>query len=225
MKLNHPKNIGTVTRLIMEKKFQTPREWILHYLQSGEKRLKLLSEGKHGWEIDANYGRTIKELLVVADKLYQGVVEKGNPLGITPEECKKFVYKRIFVETWEGVIKREVNTVDTLEKVVRSKLGLKLYFQKTDGVDDAQYAVDYEIYDQYHCLLLGIQIKPISYLKASKETLGDTQELNIEKNAKYSKLKGVPVQYVYSKINGCVENEEEVLLSIETAINMTQKVV
>ncbi|MGD0343128.1 MAG: MjaI family restriction endonuclease, partial [Bacteroidales bacterium] len=135
---------------------------------------------------------------------------KSSIPDITIEECIECVRYRVICETWNGIIIRERNTINTLKGVFPD-----LIFVKKDGVFDHHYAVDYEIMKDSE-LICGIQIKPKSYT-FSTPYLNKARSANQKKNAEYSEKFGKPVFDVISKGSGEVQNPG-VLLNIKALI-------
>lgn len=219
MGLNHPSRVGMVSRLIQDKTFSGPEEWEEYYFDSGEKRLLYISKYGDKKAFNTNYGRTRKELEAIGEELFGGVEQRGNPLNLTLEECVECVFYRVLGETWNGIILREENTVKNIGSIF-SRLfpgRPELDFRKTTGEEDSRYAVDYEVYTAKGSLLVGLQVKPVSYRKSSKTVMGDIHEVNLKKNEDYKQDKGANVIYVYSDIQGNLDNQMEVIKGILSA--------
>lgn len=226
MKLNHPWILGSASTLIGQRDFQTKEEWRDYYFETGHTRLRLLEEvkesdytaytrltsienynffsckeGKHT-RLNTAYGRTPEELNSIGDILYGGIKATGNPAGLTRKECHYLVLYRLLGETWNGIQKRERNTVITMKNV----LGSEYSVTSTDGKIDTLYEVDAEVYHQDK-LVAGVQIKPLSY-KNHFDGKEDVLALNKAKNDAYTEDMGAPVFYIYAKTDGSIYNAE-----------------
>ena len=71
--------------------------------------------------------------------LYDAV--KDNGYDLTLDECIECVRFRVICETWNGIILRENNTIETLQRQFP-----KLRFEKADGEMDHSYAVDFQVF-------------------------------------------------------------------------------
>lgn len=223
MKLNNPWLVGTVTAIIQQKEFTTKEEWRDYYFETGAKRLELLEEvpdddrarltsmeiwrfntcqNKAFQKLNFDYGRTLDELKIIGDIMYGAVRLTKNPHRITRKDCHYMVQYRLLGETWNGLIKRERNTIKTME----TTLGEAYTIKKVDGQTDIRYEVDAEVYHAGK-LLAGIQIKPESY-KWKFANNKKFYEINKRKNDAYTELKGVPVIYIYSDTKGTIKNSE-----------------
>lgn len=202
MKLNSPMSVGYVTNLIESRSFETKEEWRDFYYESGKQRLELLKNKGYNKEFSLNFGRTEEELREYGKKMFLEIQRRGNPLQITLPECVFMVKYRVMGETWNGVIMREKNTVETLYRYLPM-----LSFVKVDGEADYKYGIDYEVY-QGTQLVCAIQIKPLSYEKGSSPEILKAKHANKTKNELYMNEKGVPVHYIYSKIDGSVINAD-----------------
>lgn len=226
LKLNHPMSVGYVTTLIESRSFSNKEEWRDFYFASGEERLEKARKenidltnfnSPQTKNLQLNYGRTLNELRQKGRILYNAIEKKGNPLGITLAECIYIVKYRVIGETWNGIVMRERNTVETLQKQFP-----QLTFQKVDGANDFKYAIDYEIYLK-NKLLGAIQIKPISYLKGKSPSILTAKEANLIKNNSYTNITGKPVLYVYSNNKGEIL-ESDVLLTLHELIQKELKI-
>lgn len=202
MKLNSPMSVGYVTNLIESRTFTSKEEWRDFYYASGQERLDCLKTKGYSKDYHLNYGRTEEELKTYGKQMFDEIQRRGNTLNITLAECVFMVKFRVMGETWNGVIMREKNTIDTLEKQFPT-----LTFLKVDGADDYKYAIDYEVYFG-ETLISAIQIKPLSYEKGNSPEIMKAKYANKAKNELYVEEKNVPVHYVYSKIDGTILNPE-----------------
>ncbi|HBF9450537.1 TPA: MjaI family restriction endonuclease [Clostridioides difficile] len=204
MHFNSPVKIGYTSKLVKEKKFSDKLDWANFYFESGEKRKELLKLNPYDKNINLNYGRTKKEIAKIGCYLYKHLLETGNPLKLTKEECMLTAYFRIIGETWNGIIWRESNTKDVLSKKI-TNLGYEVSLIDTPSDFDVLFAVDYEIYFK-GSIVCGIQIKPKSY-STNNSYLNKTIKLNEEKNQKYKKRFNRDVYYVYAETSGIILNE------------------
>ncbi|WPS85318.1 MjaI family restriction endonuclease (plasmid) [Brevibacillus halotolerans] len=202
LKLNSPMSVGYVTNLIESRSFLNKEEWRDFYYKSGRERQILIEKNGYAKDLYLNYGRTEEELQKLGEKMFAELQKRGNYLGITLAECVYMVKYRVMGETWNGVVMREKNTVQSLENLFPS-----YSFQKVDGAIDYKYGVDYEIYNGSR-LVCALQVKPRSYEKGSTPEILKAKLGNKAKNDLYEKEQGVPVLYVYSKIDGTILNKD-----------------
>ncbi|MFF2531368.1 MjaI family restriction endonuclease [Brevibacillus sp. NPDC058079] len=215
MKMNSPMSVGYVTNLIESRSFSAKEEWRDYYYESGRERLILIEKNGSTKDLHLNYGRTEEELKKLGEKMYAELEKRGNLLGITLAECVYMVKYRVMGETWNGVVMREKNTIQKLENFFPT-----FSFCKVDGAIDYKYAIDYEVFHG-SILVCALQIKPLSYEKGSSPEILKAKFGNKAKNELYEKEKGVPVFYVYSKIDGAVLNQE-VIEKLMTFVNTQQ---
>lgn len=239
MKLNSAWNIGTVTSIIQQRSFDSKEEWKEYYFKSGEERLELLKavsiedrsrlKSIEVWNyfqassrevnaINTTYGRTKEELDAIGDILYGAVRATNNPHQITRNDCRYMVLYRTLGETWNGLMKRERSTIETLRNV----FGDEFRIEKVDGETDIKYEVDVEIFHK-DVLIAGIQVKPESYLRGFKGNK-KTYAINARKNEAYTQLKGVPVFYIYSSTDGKIYNFD-ILKEIAALIEQEEQIV
>jgi uncharacterized protein YjbK len=178
-----------VANLIDSKIFNNKEEWEEFYYSSGAERLKTDKASA------SQYGRTKEELREKAKTLYNAV--KDNGYNLTLEECEECVRFRVICETWNGIVIRERNTVNVLQKQYPTWI-----FKKTTGEIDYKYAIDYEIY-KGKSLIAAIQIKPVSYLK-DNHYIDKARRKNKEKNSLYIQKFGVPVYDIISESSGTI---------------------
>lgn len=220
--LNDPWSVGYVSSLIETQEWTSKEEWESFYYKSGEDRKRLIVNNPNrtliedftlqinnknviyslSWNdknLNYQYGRTKDDLEQKASALYESV--KNNGLGITLDECFQCVRYRTICETWNGIIIRENNTVSNLKSMFPS-----IVFKKTDGNTDHTFAVDYELFYNGK-LILGIQVKPKSYL-GNAPYLKAAQYANQKKYAAYKAAYDVDVLTIVSKTNGEVINVE-----------------
>lgn len=222
--LNDPWSVGYVSTLIEMQNFSTKEAWEQFYYESGALRNEQISKRSEGdkqilndfalkfsnpnkinelsWEIknlNFQYGRTEVQMAEKGKVLYETV--KSNSLCISLEECIECVRFRTICETWNGIILREKNTIETLKRQFPL-----LTFEKTLGEFDHKFAVDYEL-KLSEKLVCGIQIKPKSYL-GNAPYLKKAQQANKYKNAEYIKSFGKPVMDIISQLNGVILNPE-----------------
>lgn len=222
--LNDPWSVGYVTTLIELIPFQKKEDWEDFYYNSGKQRQQLvnalnLNEQKIvnneslirvskntinalGWDLknlNTQYGRTKEQLNKKGQILYETV--KANGLDLTLAECFECVRFRVICETWNGVIIRERNTINSLQKAFPT-----IEFRKVSGEIDHAYAVDYEVLKN-GSLVTAIQIKPRSYT-GNAPYIQKARNANKHKNQEYFKKYGVPVFDVISDNKGNILNTE-----------------
>jgi hypothetical protein len=231
--LNDPWSVGYVSTLIETQNFASKEAWEQFYYDSGALRNEQISMRSEAdkqilhdftlkfsnpntinelsWEIknlNFQYGRTNAQMAEKGKVLYDFVSSKN--INISLEECIECVRFRTICETWNGIIIREKNTVETLKLKFP-----QLTFEKTAGEFDHKFAVDYEL-KLSEKLVCGIQIKPKSYL-GNAPYLKKAQQANKYKNAEYFKSFGKPIVDVISQLNGIILNPE-VLQIIDSQI-------
>lgn len=216
--LNDPWSVGYVSTLIELQPWSSKEDWESFYYESGKQRKTLLGANAalledyslvrtNSSRVDAlsfdiknlntQYGRTPEDLAHKAQTLYDAVKNNGHDL--TLEDCVECVRFRVICETWNGIILRENNTIQTLQTSFP-----QLTFTKTSGEDDHKYAVDFEV-SQSGILICGIQVKPKSYTWNVPYVI-KARSANRLKNAEYSRIKGIPVFDIISKTNGEILN-------------------
>ncbi len=179
--LNDPWSVGYVATLIEMETFKSKEEWEAFYYNSGENRnvkisglpselkeklndeqlvlrnkaefIKLSSNLK---SFNFYYGRTRQQIAFKGNILFQHATK--NELNIAEEECIEAVRFRTICQTWNGIVIRERNCINSLNRFFP---GIDLI--STNGEFDHKYAVDYQLKNEGK-LICGIQIKPKSYL-------------------------------------------------------------
>lgn len=222
--LNDPWSVGYVTTLILLKPFSNKEEWERFYYEMGDYRQRKLKELTPDQttiltdyqlilkdpqkvralpyelkNINTQNGRTPAELEQKGIKLYE-YVHPIHP-DITLGDCVKAIRFRVICETWNGVILREKNTVDSL----RSSFS-NYQFKETTGENDHNYAVDFEVYLKEK-LICGIQIKPKSYLGNTPYLLR-AKAGNKRKFQQYFNDHCVPVYVIISDMKGKINHLE-----------------
>src|SRR5690606_4374075 len=220
--LNDPWSVGYVTTLIELVPFEKKEDWESFYYESGQKReleiAKLTPDIQNivndealirvnknalnqlSWDLknlNTQYGRTKERLQKKGLILFDEV--KNNGLGLTLEDCIECVRYRVICETWNGVIVRERNTVQNLQKQFPNT-----EFRKVSGEMDHTFAVDYELYKN-GVLTSAIQIKPQSYTW-NAPYIQKARNANKHKNQEYLKKFGVQVYDVISDSKGNIVN-------------------
>lgn len=225
LELNKAWSVGLLSKLINQRNFRSKEEWKEYYFESGNKRLEIVNDRDYivqsilGQRIkptsklnnkyidtNYNYGRTKQELEYKGFILYDEILKRGNPLKITLKECQYAILFRVICETWNGIVQRERNTIETLKGIFSNIADLS--FDKTSGERDSLYEVDYDVFykDKIIC---GLQIKPDSYIKFNDSNL---KKLNKIKNDKYKEKYNADVIYIYSSLDGKISNREIVEL-------------
>lgn len=222
LKLNSKWSIGCVVDIISQRNFNSKDEWKNYYFNSGEERKKelskldidiqnklndfknqnyLLKEYEH---LNYQFGRTKEELKERGIYLYKEIKKANEKTNITPQECIYIVKFRTIGETWNGIKVREENTIKTLKELIPN-----IRIEKTDGITDYKYSVDFEIYYDT-TLICGLQIKPQSYNLAKTTEVNEVKKLNYIKNKRYQEEFNVPIIYIYSDIKGNIFNKEAI---------------
>lgn len=222
--LNDPWSVGYVTTLIELVPFVKKEDWETFYYESGQHReltlLKLNQDiqdtvndeslirlnkilvSQLSWDLknlNTQYGRIKERLQRKGQILYEAV--KDNGFGLTTDECFQCVRFRVICETWNGVIVRERNTIETLKKSFPNS-----EFRKVSGEMDHTYAVDYEVYKDGN-LSLAIQIKPESYTWKAPY-IQKARNANKHKNQEYFNKFNVRVFDVISNSKGNIINSD-----------------
>jgi len=238
IQLNAGWSIGLITKIVNTNMFQSFDEWEGYYLETGLKRQNLLKKvtparytqltdlrgvftspstfkkGLTGYEVDINeaHGRTIDELHFIGDCLYEEVVKRGNPHNLTVNDCFNFTYIRAIDEGYIG-IQREVNTFNTLAKACPD-----MVFRFATATVDRFYAVDIEALSHSGELLCGLQIKSPYFKKGKTAAMKRAMAYNKAKHTKYTNKYDVPAYFVYSSIEGVIENSE-VISALDDQLN------
>lgn len=222
--LNDPWSVGYVSMLIELERFTNKEEWETFYYNSGAERDAIISKSDIGIQnilqnellvlkdktyvnnlaygvvnINKQFGRTKENLYNKAVILFEAV--KNNGLDITVEECFECVRFRVICETWNGIIIRERNTIETLKKYYPY-----YEFRKVFAEIDHKYAVDYEIYKENR-LAVAIQIKPKSYTWDAPY-INKARDANQQKNKSYSNKFNVCVFDIISDSKGNIFNSD-----------------
>lgn len=226
--LNDPWSVGYVSTLIEAADWKSKEEWEETYYASGKVRNALIEQKaenlgcskeffnditvpydklkyyKLSWDIkniNTQRGRTKEDFQEKGKILYEAV--KNNGYGLTLDECIECVRFRVICETWNGIILRENNTIETLHRLFPN-----LRFEKAEGEMDHTYAVDFQVYNHdTSCLICAIQVKPKSYLQ-NAPYIKKARAANANKYAAYKEKYGVPVLTVISTSRGEIQNQE-----------------
>lgn len=224
--LNKSWVVGSVSSLIHQSNFRSKEEWKTYYFETGKRRKVLMKEfskkeqnkmnsvepqtinGSRGFRkemktLNFTYGRTIEDLNLLGDILYGAMRATKPDLNISRKECRYMVFYRVIGETWNGIQKREVHTIETLLKTFSES---NVTIKRIKGAKDAQYEVDAELF-QNNNRIGGLQIKPQSY-REKFELQKETNQMNKIKNDNYTKTFGVPVYYIFSTVNGEIVNRD-----------------
>jgi hypothetical protein len=216
--LNSPWSIGYVSNLISSRNFLAKEEWEKYYYDSGKERNELFLKLKldiseinslndlYGFNnvrgelkyLNFNFGRTKHDLDFKAQLLYNKI-KNYNPHNISLNECKECVRFRIICETWNGIVMREMKTIEKMNFLLDKNCKLV----STSGEKDYKYGVDYELYENEE-LICGLQIKPITYKSSKSRAVQKARNANKRKNILYKQDFGKDVCYVYSKSNGSI---------------------
>jgi hypothetical protein len=113
--------------------------------------------------------------------------------------CYKVVLALALYQTWVGC---------QLEIKARNLLrGCKWYIKYAGKDEDNKYAVDL-IVTRNNKVILGIQVKPISYYYSHEKPNSPLHQVNIKKNIEFNKKYGCNVEYLY--YNNYEFNEEDI---------------
>lgn len=114
--------------------------------------------------------------------------------------AKKYVHFRIIGQTWNGMINEE-RVVRELEKRFSN-----LYFKKTPYELDQDYFTDWEGYNR-NTLIIGIQVKPLSYSKMNTPYQIKAKENHQKQADRYKAEFKVPHIIIYYDNNELHEPE------------------
>lgn len=226
--LNDPWSVGYVSTLIEAANWKTKEEWEETYYASGKVRNDMINKMSSSlgyskeffndttvphdkskyyglsWDvknINTQKGRTKEDLKEKGKILYDAV--KDNGYDLTLDECIECVRFRVICETWNGIILRENNTIETLQRQFP-----ELRFEKADGEMDHSYAVDFQVFfKESNKLICAIQIKPKSYL-GNVPYIRKARTANANKYAAYKKKYGTDVVTVISTNKGEIINTD-----------------
>lgn len=160
---------------------------------------------KEGWEkyYGDNFG--YQKLGYVMGKIQ----EKCYSYGLNDAEIKKYILHRVIGQTWNGMMNEEI----VISELNRSFP--KCTFNKTTFEIDHEYCIDWEMFYK-GSLLLGIQVKPISYKYMSTPYQLRAKENHKIKNKSYSQ-QYAPYVYAYYK-DGEIKEKEELINKINTIL-------
>lgn len=231
LKLNTGWSVGCVSNII-KAEFENKEQWKDYYFDSGIERQRKLDKltttekkelnnllignysGNNGY-LNYEFGRTKEEIAEKGLILYRHIVELGNPLNITDRECKLMSFFRVVCETWNGIVIRENNTKNYIEKYFKNK-GKRISLIDTSGKFDSYFGVDFEIYQDGN-IICGLQVKPPSY-NSNEKYLKVAKSINESKNLKYQEQFHRDVLYIYSKTSGEICNKE-ILTSLDDILH------
>ena len=114
--------------------------------------------------------------------------------NLTEQEIKQYIFYRVIGQTWNGLIKEE----EVITQLVRSFPDYN--FSKTSFDMDHNFCIDWEMYLE-NKLVLGLQVKPVTYLYMNSPYQLKAKENHRAKNNKYAKFYA-PYIYVYYDENG-----------------------
>lgn len=222
--LNKAWSVGYTSKLIKDKNFKSKEEWYNYYFDSGEKRLKELNKLTKETnnidrikELNYYYGRTKHEISQKGSLLYSEIVKQGNPKSLTEKECQYIAFYRVVAETWNGIICRELNTIENLKNKLKERGFYDVLIIDTSAKFDYTYGIDFEIYHEGN-VICGLQIKPESYLK-NNILLTSVKSINDQKNKEYKVKYKRDIIYIYSDYNGDIKNKN----SIEDIMQLIKK--
>lgn len=220
-------SVGSFSYLIDQFKSNDLTSFINAYYKSGEDRLQEISKLPENFQkylldyklyitkpfvarsipknisyLNTRYGRTKEELKTKALDLK--LLCEGKNLQLSSDECFDLVCYRLFNQTWDGLILREKNTIENLEKKYPN-----IRFKKTSHNIDEVYSIDFEMFDQSDKLVGALQIKPVSYMHAGNSIAKD-KKLHEKGNKKYFKMFNVPIFYIFSEKNGNIVDMKKI---------------
>ena len=164
-------------------------EWESFYLNSGEERKELLKEylPKEDFKkVNTEYGRTKKDLIKIAKDF-------NKHLNLPLKTVYNYVYIRVIDESWIGY-KRELKAFEVLKEECSCYNGIEVC--KTEFKKDKDYSIDFEI-KKDNKVILGIQLKSITYYLSSSKGNLDAKEVNSIKQKKYKNEFKTPVLNLY----------------------------
>jgi hypothetical protein len=123
---------------------------------------------------------------------------------------KHYIYFRVIGQTWNGFA-HELATIEELNYAFPDA-----YFKKTSFEVDHDYCIDAEMYFN-NTLMLGLQIKPLSYKAMSSAYQLRAKEQHRQKNEQY-KEKYAPYVYVYYGTEG-IDDREQLFNQINTFLH------
>jgi len=123
---------------------------------------------------------------------------------------KQYIFHRVIGQTWNGFA-NELLVIEELKQEFPNCDILKTSFEV-----DHEYCIDAEMFHNTD-LLLGIQIKPITYKLMNTEYQRKAKENHLQKNFEYQKMYA-PFVYVYYD-NHKITDKRELLNQISTIIH------
>lgn len=147
---------------------------------------------------------------------YDGLTEASSAIhrmypAIDLEYCKRYVHFRVIGQTWNGY-QKEMNVIEQLRAEYP-----KMEIKKTSFEVDHEFCIDVELFS-HGVLLLGIQVKPSSYIKMNTPYQQRVKEAHKEKNEAY-KASFAPYIYVYYEDDQIVD-KQGVLNQIDAILQM-----
>ena len=130
--------------------------------------------------------------------------------NLSYEDLKRYTYFRVIGQTWNG-FNRELSIIAELKEYFKCEI------RKTTFEKDHNYCIDAELIDNGK-ILLGIQIKPLSYQKMNTTYQLKAKENHKKKNDEYAK-KYAPYLYVYYE-NEIIANKQETINKINTILHL-----
>lgn len=222
-KFNHMRKIGYCMQIIRECKPNKILSWQRYYNDSGFELKKIdMKNNKNAKEIFLKHGRTVRDLVKLADKFKDELNKNtSSDRPYTLEECFNYLYIRVVDKTFIGYL-REVFACEFLNEFCE-KNGLNL--KETDMEKDVGNCVDYEIYKNDK-LILGLQVKGIKY----KQAVDNNNLVAISANRiltdgqdKYTTENGVPVLQLYVNNAFFVKNKNILINVINREVKKTTK--
>ena len=153
---------------------------------------KTHKDWEHSYKCSVGY----KQLSYVSQRIH--LKNQWIPL----DQVKQYVFYRVIGQTWNGY-QQELSIIEELKEQFTN-----IDIIKTDFEKDHTYCIDAEIIkDDY--IILGIQIKPISYKMMNTAYQNRAKENHKEKNDNYARM-FAPYVYVYYDDNGIVDKQETI---------------
>lgn len=214
-RFNSVKRIGSLSKIIKQKKFNSKEEWISYYYKSGEKLKSKAIKNKSDFY---NHGRTRVDIFKIGIEFYQRLKSHGFT-DISLADAIYLTEYRILHETYNGIIGNEQLAKNKLLTDFKGLVEVK----EAGSEIDNRYAVDLEVFSKNGYLLCGIQVKPTSYLMSMKIKKQYYHIMNENKNKKYKEKVGKDVLYLYVKNYKIYRKTYEILYKKLTNILFEQK--
>lgn len=176
---NQRSNIGTISFLsrCAHEKYKTKnptlvmgfQQWQDFYLNSGKQRAALIQENGNKPQYDKNYGRTLEDIALLADRFQKDCQKEG--IVLTESESFNYCYIRIVDEGYIGY-QRELSALLFLQSRYPD-----LNFCFSDSYEDVYLGIDIKVY-QKKTLIGGLQVKSVIYKNSDKQYNIEAKLLN-----------------------------------------------